>query len=81
VTEVQREARAFLEAMVTYLQNGSPLPQSDTVRASIERARNAAEAALREKQEFGTHGRTLRVLLFALEEVADNFSDLQRFAS
>jgi uncharacterized membrane protein YccC len=81
VTEVQREARAFLDAMVTYLQNGSPLPQSDTVRASIERARNAAEAALREKQEFGTHGRTLRVLLFALEEVADNFSDLQRFAS
>ncbi len=80
VTKVQREARAFLETMVTYLQDGKPLPQSDAVRASLEQAKDHAEAGLRDEQESSTHGRTLRVLLFALEEVAENLSDLERFA-
>jgi uncharacterized membrane protein YccC len=96
VTEVQREARAFLEKMVAYLQNGRPVPQSDAVQRSIAAAQDAAEAGLRDAQDSGMqdnerqdsewqdsdrHGRSLRVLLFALEEVCDNLTDLQKFAT
>ncbi len=80
VTEVQQEARAFIEMMVTYLQDGQPLPQSDAVQRSIRKAQDAAESNLREAQESERHGRTIRVLLFALEEMCDNLSDLQGFA-
>lgn len=80
VTEVQREARAFLEKMVAYLQNGRPVPQSDAVQRSIAAAQDAAEAGLRDAEDSEKHRRSLRVLLFALEEVCDNLADLQKFA-
>ncbi|HSP25697.1 MAG TPA: FUSC family protein [Saliniramus sp.] len=79
VTEVQREARAFIETLVTYLQDDKPLPQSDAVQRAIRKAQDAAEANLREAQESERHGRTIRVLLFALEEMGDNLSDLEGF--
>jgi uncharacterized membrane protein YccC len=80
VTEVQREARAFLEKMVAYLQNGHRPPGCDAVQKSIAEAQDAAEAGLRDAKDSEFHDRSLRVLLFALEEVCDNLTDLQKFA-
>jgi uncharacterized membrane protein YccC len=80
VTEVQREAGAFLEKMVAYLQDGDPPPESDAVQKSIAEAQDAAEGGLRDAKDSELHGRSLRVLLFALEEVCDNLTDLQGFA-
>lgn len=80
VTDVQREARKFLEKMVDYLQKGRSFPQLDTLQETIADARDAAEGRLQDMQESQLPGRTIRVLLFALEEVSSNLSDLQALA-
>ncbi len=76
VTQVQQEAAKFLEAMVAYLRRGKIFPQMDSVRQTLEDARRCAEANLAPAPSQPDAGRALRVLLFALEEVADNLQGL-----
>lgn len=80
ITRVQREAQEFIGEMVAYLRNDNAFPRIDALQRTITEAREAAEAALQRSQRSELPGRTVRVLLFALEEVSGNLSDLQALA-
>lgn len=78
IDRVKGEACEYLNALIDYLREGRQRPDPGVLKQAVEDAESAAERKLAENGARHDHdrNRAMQVLLFALNEVADNLADL-----